>query len=81
LGDNPDISDTIRGHTDDDAFTASGPIADNWDLSHQRASNSTIFSENKKSTNKILLAGKIPSPLGSNATAEGKLKIIESKSF
>jgi chemotaxis protein MotB len=32
LGDNPDISVPIEGHTDDDAFT-SGPIADNWDLS------------------------------------------------
>jgi flagellar motor protein MotB len=28
-----DIAATIEGHTDDDAFTASGPIADNWDLS------------------------------------------------
>jgi flagellar motor protein MotB len=33
LGDNPDIAVLIEGHTDDDAFTASGPIADNWDLS------------------------------------------------
>jgi chemotaxis protein MotB len=29
LGDNPDIAVLIEGHTDDDAFTASGPIADN----------------------------------------------------
>jgi hypothetical protein len=27
LGDNPDIAVLIEGHTDDDAFTASGPIA------------------------------------------------------
>jgi chemotaxis protein MotB len=26
---NPDIAVLIEGHTDDDAFTASGPIADN----------------------------------------------------
>jgi chemotaxis protein MotB len=32
LGDNPDISVLIEGHTDDDRFSASGPIADNWDL-------------------------------------------------
>jgi chemotaxis protein MotB len=32
LGDNPDISVLIEGHTDD-RFSASGPIADNWDLS------------------------------------------------
>jgi chemotaxis protein MotB len=29
LGDNPDISVLIEGHTDDDRFSASGPIADN----------------------------------------------------
>jgi chemotaxis protein MotB len=36
LGDNPDISVLIEGHTDD-RFSASGPIADNWDLSTKRA--------------------------------------------
>ena len=77
LGDNPDISVLIEGHTDDDAFTASGPIADNWDLSTKRATVIVaILSENKKiSKQNLTAAGRGEfSPLGSNATAEGKAK-------
>lgn len=77
LGDNPDISVLIEGHTDDDAFTASGPIADNWDLSTKRATAIVgILSENKKINKQNLTAagrGEF-SPLGSNSTAEGKAK-------
>ena len=77
LGDNPDISVLIEGHTDDDAFTASGPIADNWDLSTKRATAIVaILSENKKINKENLTAagrGEF-SPLGSNTTAEGKAK-------
>lgn len=77
LGDNPEISVLIEGHTDDDAFTASGPIADNWDLSTKRATAIVaILSENKKINKENLTAagrGEF-SPLGSNATAEGKAK-------
>ena len=77
LGDNPDISVLIEGHTDDDAFTASGPIADNWDLSTKRATSIVaILSENKKINKENLTAagrGEF-SPLGSNATEEGKAK-------
>jgi chemotaxis protein MotB len=77
LGDNPDISVLIEGHTDDDAFTASGPIGDNWDLSTKRATAIVgILSENKKINKQNLTAagrGEF-SPLGSNATAEGKAK-------
>ena len=77
LGDNPDISVLIEGHTDDDAFAASGPIADNWDLSTKRATSIVaILSENKKINKENLTAagrGEF-SPLGSNATAEGKAK-------
>ncbi|WP_144893434.1 OmpA family protein [Flavobacterium tiangeerense] len=77
LGDNPDISVLIEGHTDDDAFTASGPIADNWDLSTKRATSIVgILSENKKINKQNLTAagrGEF-SPLGSNSTAEGKAK-------
>ena len=77
LGDNPDISVLIEGHTDDDAFTASGPIADNWDLSTKRATAIvTILSENKKINKQSLTAagrGEF-SPLGSNSTVEGKAK-------
>lgn len=77
LGDNPDISVLIEGHTDDDAFTASGPIADNWDLSTKRATAIVaILSENKKINKQSLTAagrGEF-SPLASNATPEGKAK-------
>lgn len=77
LGDNPEISVLIEGHTDDDAFTASGPIADNWDLSTKRATAIvTILSENKKINKENLTAagrGEF-SPLASNSTAEGKAK-------
>ncbi len=77
LGDNPDISVLIEGHTDDDAFTASGAIADNWDLSTKRATAIVaILSENKKINKQSLTAagrGEF-SPLASNATPEGKAK-------
>lgn len=77
LGDNPDISVLIEGHTDDDAFTASGPIADNWDLSTKRATAIVaILSENKNiSKENLTAAGRGEfSPLNSNSNAEGKSK-------
>lgn len=77
LGDNPDISVLIEGHTDDDPFGGSGPIADNWDLSTKRATSIVaILSENKKVNKQNLTAagrGEF-SPLMSNTTAEGKAK-------
>mgnify|MGYP003604704556 FL=1 len=77
LGDNPEISVLIEGHTDNDAFTASGPIADNWDLSTKRATAIVaILSENKKiNKQNLTAAGRSEySPLVSNSTAEGKAK-------
>lgn len=77
LGDNPDISVLIEGHTDDDPFGGSGPIADNWDLSTKRATAIVaILSENKAvSKQNLTAAGRGEfSPLASNATAEGKAK-------
>lgn len=77
LGDNPDISVLIEGHTDDDPFGGSGPIADNWDLSTKRATAIVaILSENKKVNKQNLTAagrGEF-SPLMSNTTTEGKAK-------
>ena len=77
LGDNPDISVLIEGHTDDDPYGGSGPIADNWDLSTKRATAIVaIFSENKAVNKQNLTAagrGEF-SPLASNNTAEGKAK-------
>lgn len=77
LGDNPDISVLIEGHTDDDGFSSSGPIANNWDLSTKRATAIVaILSENRAINKENLTAagrGEF-SPLTSNATAEGKAK-------
>ncbi len=77
LGDNPDISVLIEGHTDDDPFGGSGPIADNWDLSTKRATAIVAILSENKSVNKqnLTAAGRGEfSPLASNATAEGKAK-------
>ncbi len=77
LGDNPEIAVLIEGHTDDDTFASTGPIADNWDLSTKRATAIVaILSENKKINKQNLTAagrGEF-SPLASNTTPEGKAK-------
>ncbi|MGO4904894.1 OmpA family protein [Flavobacterium sp. W20_MBD1_R3] len=77
LGDNPEISVLIEGHTDDDTYSASGPIANNWDLSTKRATAIVaILSENTRINKQNLTAagrGEF-SPLASNETAEGKAK-------
>lgn len=77
LGDNPDLSVLIEGHTDDDPYAGSGPIANNWDLSTKRATAIVaILSENNKiNKQKLTAAGRSEfSPLASNATPEGKAK-------
>ncbi|RVT79797.1 cell envelope biogenesis protein OmpA [Flavobacterium sufflavum] len=77
LGDNPDIAVLIEGHTDNDPYGGSGPIADNWDLSTKRATAIVgILSENKAINKKSLTAagrGEF-SPLATNETADGKAK-------
>jgi chemotaxis protein MotB len=74
LGDNPDISVLIEGHTDDDRFSASGPIADNWDLSTEGYAIVAILSENKSINKQNLTAGRSEfSPLTSNDSG-GKAK-------
>jgi len=77
LGDNPDLSVLIEGHTDDDPYAGSGPIANNWDLSTKRATAIVaILTENPKiNKQKLTAAGRSEfSPLASNATPEGKAK-------
>lgn len=77
LGDNPDISVLIEGHTDDVLYAGSGPIADNWDLSTKRATAIVAILIENKAVNKqnLTAAGRGEfSPLASNATAEGKAK-------
>ncbi|AYN06704.1 OmpA family protein [Flavobacterium sp. 140616W15] len=77
LGDNPDLSVLIEGHTDDDPYIGSGVITNNWDLSTKRATAIVaILSENSKiNKQKLTAAGRGEfSPLVSNATPEGKAK-------
>ncbi|MEO8233912.1 MAG: OmpA family protein [Flavobacterium sp.] len=78
LGDNPDISVLIEGHTDNDKFAgAVGQIENNWDLSTKRATSIVnILGENAKINKQNLTAagrGEY-SPLMSNDTPEGKAK-------
>jgi chemotaxis protein MotB len=78
LGDNPDISVLIEGHTDNDKFAgAVGQIENNWDLSTKRATSIVnILGENAKINKQNLTAagrGEF-SPLMSNDTPEGKSK-------
>lgn len=77
LGANPDISVLIEGHTDDDAYGGSGPIADNWDLSTKRATVIVNILGENKSINKqnLTAAGRSEyAPLASNTTPDGKAK-------
>ena len=78
LGDNPDISVLIEGHTDNDKFAgAVGQIENNWDLSTKRATSIVnILGENAKINKQNLTAagrGEF-SPLMSNDTPDGKAK-------
>lgn len=78
LGQNPDISVLIEGHTDNDKFAgAMGQIKNNWDLSTKRATAIVnILSENKAINKQNLTAagrGEY-APLASNETTEGKAK-------
>ena len=78
LGQNPEISVLIEGHTDNDKFAgAMGQIENNWDLSTKRATSIVnILSENKAINKQNLTAagrGEY-APLASNETAEGKTK-------
>jgi chemotaxis protein MotB len=77
LGDNPDITVLIEGHTDDVPYGGSGPIADNWDLSTKRATAIvTILGENKKiNRQNLTAAGRSEyAPIAGNDTPEGKAK-------
>ncbi len=77
LAANQDISVLIEGHTDDDAYGGSGPIADNWDLSTKRATAIvTILGENRSiNRQNLTAAGRSEyAPLASNTTPEGKAK-------
>ena len=77
LASNPEIAVLIEGHTDNDAFTANGPIADNWDLSTKRATAIVSILAENKAINKqnLTAAGRSEyAPLLSNDSADGKAK-------
>ena len=79
LGQNPDITVLIEGHTDNDKIlgTLGGGIENNWDLSTKRATAIVnILAENPSLIKKNLTAagrGEF-APLMSNDSAEGKAK-------
>ena len=79
LGDNPDISVLIEGHTDNDKIVGviGGGVENNWDLSTKRATAIVnILSANAKVKKENLTAagrGEF-APLMSNDSAEGKAK-------
>jgi chemotaxis protein MotB len=77
LAANPDIAVLIEGHTDDDPYNGSGPIADNWDLSTKRATVIvSILAENKGiNQQNLTAAGRSEyAPIASNSSADGKAK-------
>ncbi len=78
LGDNPEISVLIEGHTDNDKFAgAVGQIENNWDLSTKRATAIVnILGENQKvNKQNLTAAGRSEfSPIAPNTNPEGKAK-------
>ncbi len=77
LAANPDIAVLIEGHTDDDPYNGSGPIADNWDLSTKRATVIvSILAENKGiNQQNLTAAGRSEyAPVASNSSVDGKAK-------
>ncbi|WGD36022.1 OmpA family protein [Olleya sp. YS] len=77
LGDNPEISVLIEGHTDNAPYPPNGNIKDNWDLSTKRATaivailqeNPNIKAENLTAAGRGEFA-----PIAPNTTPEGKAK-------
>ncbi len=77
LGDNPEISVLIEGHTDNAPYSPRGNINDNWDLSTKRATAIvTILQENPNiKADNLTAAGRGEyAPIAPNTTAEGKAK-------
>lgn len=78
LGDNPDLSVLIEGHTDNDKFGgAVGGVENNWDLSTKRATAIVNILIENKNVNKqnLTAAGRGEfAPIASNDTPEGKAK-------
>lgn len=77
LADNPDISISIEGHTDNDPYRGSGQLTDNWDLSTKRATEvlKLLLKNDQINPENLTAAGKGEhAPIASNDTPEGKAK-------
>ena len=77
LGDNPDISVLIEGHTDDAPYSPRGNINNNWDLSTKRATAivSILQENNNIKADNLTAAGRGEfAPIAPNTTPEGKAK-------
>lgn len=79
LGDNPDLSVLIEGHTDNDKITGTlaGGIENNWDLSTKRATSivNILITNPKVNKANLTAAGRSEfAPLLSNDSSEGKAK-------
>ena len=77
LANNPEIAVLIEGHTDNDPFSGSGQIADNWDLSTKRATAIVqILSENQiiKLENLTAAGRSEYAPVALNNSNDGKAK-------
>ena len=79
LGQNPEISVLIEGHTDNDKITGTigGGVENNWDLSTKRATAivNILTTNPKVKKENLTAAGRGEyAPLMSNETAEGKAK-------
>lgn len=79
LGDNPDLSVLIEGHTDNDKIMGAigGGIENNWDLSTKRATAivNILTANAKVNKTNITAAGRSEfAPIMTNETADGKAK-------
>lgn len=75
LKNQPDLEFMVEGHTDNIAFSSSGPISDNWDLSVKRATTVVRLLQNQYGLDpaKMVAAGRGEHvPLADNTTKEGR---------
>ena len=77
LGQNPDISVLIEGHTDNVPYGGNGPLKDNWDLSTKRATEvlKLLLKNDKINPKNLTAAGRGEyMPVENNNTKAGKAK-------
>lgn len=77
IKDEKDITILVEGHTDSDAYSGSGAIKDNWDLSVMRATAVVriMSQDGGMNPNMLTAAGRGEfMPIADNATKEGKAK-------